>query len=79
MKTELLSRAQLTSSNWSYHGNKYIIQERGDGIYWEKLQNLQQELSLTPAMIKKMNISNLQQVSLIYYNHNCYFIIASMI
>ena len=60
----LSSRIHQILINFTYHGNKYSIQQRSDGIYWEKLQNLQEEL-FSITMIKKMDISNLNQVSLV--------------
>ena len=46
-----------------YHGNKYIIQQKNNGLYWEKLQ-LQEDLYLKSILNEKVDNSYLKQVSL---------------
>ena len=46
-----------------YHGNKYVIQQKNNGLFWEKLQ-LQEDLDLKSILNEKVDNSNLKQVSL---------------
>ena len=46
-----------------YHGNRYIIQQKNNGLYWEKLQ-LQEDLYLKSILNEKVDNSYLKQVSL---------------
>ena len=45
------------------HGNKYVIQQKNGGLYWEKLQ-LQEDLYLKSILNEKVDNSNFKQVSL---------------